>query len=1117
MATFMTSAFTAPDRRKKAVTYGKSSRLTTIPAPAPALAPASNSDAPSPERPRKNTAFQNGLRKRQAEQTHGGALLGKSRAPNTSADIFDVPSEDELVLNMAKTSKKLLPMRRIPVEKKTAPKPKDRVPEPISNTINALPPSHKPKPMQAVASTVSKPPKATQPSKAAPAAVTPSEARVTMSKQRANPTQPSQALQKKYEGITPSAQRSSANSITIPQAKAPASAPSKATKNAKGSSALSVKKNAPVKASAKASRGVDVFDVPLSEDELNAPTPKPPHRVPPNLRNGPAKTTKVLSENRKEESIESSDSAAAKKRKRRGSVSSTAGPKQLDTQKAGLSLPQRSRKYPKQVSGSSPGLESAPSFAANVVRDTQHTLPVINKPRRTRTRTVPVLPRPPVTKGQSSPATLHSMLPDRKAPNLSPVVDVFEAMDEGTFYEIPDPIATPVRPSAKDSSGSVTPRQKALFGSLLRSSSSLTPMPSISKLQLTDSKPRSLLGALSRSKSDVAHSVHSKQVKLIANLKDVESSSDDDSSDSDSASGSESRPETHARGTNTDAYTAKKLLPTVDIASEDMDIDSSAPAVSQISQASSGFGNRSKFTYAKSRSYLQEENPEDAFFMSLDVDDPMVLGSQPKDSQTEDDEEASQARPKHELIRQGQNTEFQWTNAMFIDDISVTSSSSIRRSTLLELCTKMADEDFAHALLDSSLAHQFLTNIATEGEIIFNFAAAAAIVFMLRANPTYTTLDQVYRSGLAGLLSKLLDNDSDIQKIAKDRKTNLSKIARESVIAFRATIVSAWLWSPLKPDTVSPQLMALKALDSLIVGLREAKNLESIIDQDTLVKLVNIASTATEHCKLHTEDKDSKLIVRLVVSILEAVSLAKQKPLVWSARLLQMLAASLPVVFQCGEASTITMAVKFCMNLTNNKPKACQQFSKPDFVQSLVQSIVSSMKYLHAGLEDEQRTEVLDTLILSLGAMINLTEHSDEARLNIDDGKRLIESLVNTFVDGSARTTTVSYSNHANQILGTDAIQAASMQETQSSVAVGYLSVLLGNMCLNESAKKKIRAQLPGQQLTRLVDKIREFVQVHEQANRKSRQFEGEEGQETWQNYTARIMLVVKQLEEEAF
>jgi hypothetical protein len=1020
MATFMTSAFTAPDRRKKAVTYGsKSSRLTTI--PAPVAAPASNSDAPSPERPRKKSALPNGLGKRQAEETHNGVSLGKSRPTNTNADIFDVPSEDEFVLNTAKTAKKLPIKRRIP-EDKTVPKSKVRIAEPVPDTIKVPQLSHKPKPTQTVASTASKLLKAVQPAKKiptpmAPTPTAPSEIRVATLKQQVNTTRPPQALQIGNIGITTTVQRSSSKPIIVPQAKAPAPTASKSTKITKDSSAPSIKKNTlPVKAPFKPPRDMDVFDMPMSDDELNESTPKPLRRVLPSIRNDTAKTTRLLSGNREEESTGSSDSAAAKKRKRRGSVSSTVGPRQLNTQKSELSLPQRSRKCPKQDSGSSMGRPSAPLSATTVIRDDQPVLPVINKPRRTRTRTVPVLTRPPVTKGESAPATLHSMLPERKASKPSPVAEVSEAMDEGTFYEIPEPLATPVRPSAKDSSGSVTPRQKALFGSLLRSSSSTTPIPSISRLQLTDSKPRSLLGALSRSKSDVAHSAHSKQAKLIASLKDAESSSDDGSSDSDSTSGSESRQETYAMTINKASSTAEKSAPTDKTASDDMDIDSNTAVESQAPQASTGFGNRSRFTYAKSRSYLQEENPEDAFLMSLDADDPLVLGSQSKDSQTEDDDEASQARPKHELIRQGQNTEFQWTNAMFIDDIAATSSSSIRRSTLLELSTKMANETFAHALLDSSLAHQFLTNIAAEGEVIFNFAAAAATMFMLQASPTYTTLDQVYRSGLVVLLSKLLDNDTDIQHTAKDRKTNLSKIARESVIGFRSTVVSASLCLTSKPHTVSPRLVALTALDSLVTGLREAKNLEPIINQGTLDKLVDIASAAAERCRTHSGDEDAKWVLRLVVSTLEAVSLAKQKPLVWSARLLQNLAVSLPVVFQIGEALSITMAVKLCMNLTNNKPKACQQFSKPGFVQPLVHSIVSRMKHLQASLEDEQRTEVLDTLILSLGAMINLTEHNDEARLNADDGKHLIESLVSTFVDGSARTTMVSYPRHSNQI-----------------------------------------------------------------------------------------------------
>jgi hypothetical protein len=204
------------------------------------------------------------------------------------------------------------------------------------------------------------------------------------------------------------------------------------------------------------------------------------------------------------------------------------------------------------------------------------------------------------------------------------------------------------------------------------------------------------------------------------------------------------------------------------------------------------------------------------------------------------------------------------------------------------------------------------------------------------------------------------------------------------------------------------------------------------------------------------------------------------------------------------------------MNLTNNKPKACLQFSEFEFIQSLLQSIVQRFKLLQAGVGGTQRTEVLDTLILSLGAMINLTEHSDEARRNVDDGGDLVESLVKIFVEGSARTTEVSIFFESFPAASIDKIQAASMEETQANVPIGYLSVLLGNICLNETTRTKVRAHLPGGHLHTLTDKIKEFVHVHEDANRTAKEYEGEEGQETWQNYTARIMLVAQELEKAA-
>lgn len=888
---------------------------------------------------------------------------------------------------------------------------------------------------------------------------------------------------------------------------------SKAVKNDKAGSSLPARA-APAALSAKPDQSADVFDLPSSDDESNMPTPKPIRRAPIATHKQPAKSHKTR-DARPE--TESEDSEGLKKRKRRGSVSSTLPPKPAIEQNEDDSLPQRSRKYPKKKGDDSPGHEHTQPPSTSAQPDPRPMAPFVNKPRRTRLRTVPVLSQPPMAKGQSPPATLHGMLPNNRASKTSPITEApgTTAVEDDTMYEIPDVMTTPLRRRPDPSSGSVTPRQKALFGSLLgTASSSATPMPSMSKLQLTDSKPSSLLGALSRSKSDLTQRTQSRKAKLIASLKQPESSSDEAGSGSEiDSSGDEKMQPTTAIAKRGHGH-ATRVTRATSVESDDMEVDNEVAAGSQTSQATSNFGSRSKFTYAKSRSYLQETNPEDAFLMSMDLDEPITLGSQNKNSQVEEEDEASQVRPNHELKRQGHNTKFHWDNQMLIDDIATRSNNSIRRSTMLELCTKMADETFSHELLDSSLADDFFENASSTGEVIFDFAVAVAALFLLRGKPDYTVLDLISRSEIPSSLHKLLEHDTDIIKIAKNRQSNLSRLAQESVAAFRSTILSSSIWPSAALQTVSPRIVALKGLESLVLGLRQTANVESIISKETAEKLVDLAAGVAKGPQRQGGNEDLRLVLETTFSILEAESLAKQKPIVWSAHMLQRLAKAMPVAFETGHAAMSTTAVKLCMNLTNNKPKACQQFSDQSFVQTLVHSIIIRAKLLQADVEEAQRTEALDTLILSLGAMINLTEHSNQARINVDDGGQLIEDLVATFVDGSARTAQVSLSPFAKQGSGIDTHQAASMEQSQSSVVVGYLSVLLGNMCLNEATKAKIRAHLPDRNLATLVEKIKEFLHVHEQVNRKAKQFEGAEGQETWQNYTARIMQVVEHLEE---
>lgn len=88
------------------------------------------------------------------------------------------------------------------------------------------------------------------------------------------------------------------------------------------------------------------------------------------------------------------------------------------------------------------------------------------------------------------------------------------------------------------------------------------------------------------------------------------------------------------------------------------------------------------------------------------------------------------------------------------------------------------------------------------------------------------------------------------------------------------------------------------------------------------------------------------------------------------------------------------------------------------------------------------------------------------------------------------------------------------MEESQSSVTIGYLSILLGNLCLNGRVRSKVALLLPGQKLEVLVQKIREFVIYNQRLDRYTNDFEGAEGEETLKNFTRRLMLVVERLEQ---
>jgi hypothetical protein len=187
------------------------------------------------------------------------------------------------------------------------------------------------------------------------------------------------------------------------------------------------------------------------------------------------------------------------------------------------------------------------------------------------------------------------------------------------------------------------------------------------------------------------------------------------------------------------------------------------------------------------------------------------------------------------------------------------------------------------------------------------------------------------------------------------------------------------------------------------------------------------------------------------------------------------------------------LALRLILNLTNNNAQACDVFASPPMVEPVLRSIIGRFDVLLSN-DAEPQIPNLDRLILSLGALINLTEWSNKARVSTVDGSgKLLDQAVQLFVAGRER-----------------AAQAESIQASQTNVAYGYLAVLLGNVCQNDKVRKLVEGNLPSGRLDPLIEAVEEFIRFNQKVDKEV--FEGDEGNEVFVQFTDRLKAVVERL-----
>jgi hypothetical protein len=518
----------------------------------------------------------------------------------------------------------------------------------------------------------------------------------------------------------------------------------------------------------------------------------------------------------------------------------------------------------------------------------------------------------------------------------------------------------------------------------------------------------------------------------------------------------------------------------------------------------------SLITYAKQRSHLADDNLESALMLDL----PMVVPERPAatarrvgrsaaaartvshDTDELDEAPAGGLRTIHELRAGGRNVRLMGEIEDLLGEIAdhATSARSRRRGALLDLATKLMDKTFAEQMFRHGYENALLLECKTFADAPADFLLATILVLLLHAEPPSQTLSS-FEEALP-CIGKLLTRSSDIARVAKERQSNMSRSAQGDLATFTNTLKAhGALWGESQPPVISSRIVSLKAIDLTVRKLRAMGNKSELLDFESLTLLLPKGAFTG----LQT-NAGKAFEATLVISILESLktlSAAGSWPDSCTASV-----ATLPAVFAEEwqvPPDTKWVAYRLCANITNESTLVQAAFVERDAVRHIMAEIVHGFDLLHnpsttASAPEANAKRDFDVLVLAIGALINLTEHSAVAQQQAihQAAQPSLAAIVHIFLEAQKHV-----------------LEADSVEQVEANVVYGYLAIMLANICQDGEARKFVRSLLPGGKLDVLVSAVEEFVQHHEKAGA---QQESGDTVEEWGNFTERLLGVLTKL-----
>ncbi len=447
-----------------------------------------------------------------------------------------------------------------------------------------------------------------------------------------------------------------------------------------------------------------------------------------------------------------------------------------------------------------------------------------------------------------------------------------------------------------------------------------------------------------------------------------------------------------------------------------------------------------KVTYARQRSYLTDHELDEAAMTSP----PLVPApvSQNGDSRRRrsdivhssqstniyddgdygaaEDSHGGAMRSIHELREAGGNVRLIGELEALLDDLEEQKPvpTTLLRSRAMDLVAKLQDPSTCRLFVDQGLESRLLAHVASLGDdLIANSLFAAAILELISGSTSSPLLAQISDARIVSFLTRLLGHDGDLVPTSKLRSTNLSKFAQLEYQRLCTLLLKSAAWRVGKPTILSCHILALQSLEYIVRQTREAGSSMEVLSAYAIQRVVATSVPSSSTASLLPTPMLT-VNLELAVSILESCTVsnaAECQQSLWSGDTLERVTAILPLLVSWNEedcAMSRTLTLRLYLNLTNNNPGLCEDFSTPGIIEALFRIIILNFEKLSDRAVTVEKVLLLDHLILSLGSFINIAESSDIVRkLTLDlhhGGQSFFDVLLTLFTIKSKSAAEVS-------------------------------------------------------------------------------------------------------------